>query len=184
MNQPVILRPAIWPQDAVDLVHGGIVLAVYAVVSAVLGLVSYAGLSVAGLLPVESRVAAALCIAMLPLLSIPLFIVWYVKVDADGIEFRRGLGSPRVLRWENIATIRAATRYEVLLHGWLWPLFPPREMTLAMSSVGHYRIEAVSGRYTFYPPQDGVVFCEALSQFAPPNPALQPTAAEPAAAER
>jgi hypothetical protein len=79
-------------------------------------------------------------------------VVHWLKIDAFGLTFGRRAGGPRHLAWEEIRSITPASRREVVLHGWLWPPFRPREATRCQSSLGHYRIEYAGG-YCFFPPR-------------------------------
>jgi len=91
------------------------------------------------------------------------FTVEKVTIGRDGMRFHRIFGSPRFLAWEQIAAVEAVGRRELILHGWLWPLFPPREMTACFSSVGHYRI-SWDGGYCYFPPHDPRQFEECVAQ--------------------
>jgi hypothetical protein len=86
-----------------------------------------------------------------------MFAVWSLRLDTRGIEFRRLLGTPKFLRWDEITSIRPATRMEVVKDGWLWPLFPAREMTACLSARDHIRFEFDSG-FCFFPPEDADEF--------------------------
>ncbi|HEY6563874.1 MAG TPA: hypothetical protein VIY86_05225, partial [Pirellulaceae bacterium] len=86
-----------------------------------------------------------------------MFAVWSLRLDTRGIEFRRFLGRPKFLRWDEMTSIRPATRTEVVKDGWLWPLFPAREMTACLSARDHVRFEWDSG-FCFFPPKDADAF--------------------------
>lgn len=86
-----------------------------------------------------------------------MFAVWSLRLDTQGIEFCRLLGRPKFLRWDEITSIRTAARKEVVKDGWLWPLFPPREMTACLSARDHVRFEWDSG-FCFFPPKDADQF--------------------------
>jgi hypothetical protein len=92
------------------------------------------------------------------------FTVWSVELSADGVRFIRLFGTPRFLRWDEITTIAEAPRREVVLHGWLWPLFPPRELTPALSALGHFRIRW-SGGWCYFPPSDTETFKKEVDEF-------------------
>ncbi len=79
------------------------------------------------------------------------FSVWNLTLSADGIRFHRLFGSPKFLPWNRVASIEKAPRWELIVRGWLWPLFPAREMTTSLSSIGHYRIKWADG-YCYFPP--------------------------------
>src|SRR5205823_4800031 len=69
-----------------------------------------------------------------------LFMVRRLSVASDGLHFHRVLGSPKFLAWERISSVAVAPRTELILRGWLWPLFPSREITPSLSALQHYRI--------------------------------------------
>jgi hypothetical protein len=80
-----------------------------------------------------------------------LFMVRRLTVAVDGLHFHRVLGSPKFLSWERISSVTVASRRELILRGWLWPLFPPREITPSLSALHHYRVTWDSG-FCYYPP--------------------------------
>lgn len=77
--------------------------------------------------------------------------VWSLEVSPEGIRFVRLCGAPKFLRWDEITDISEASRRDVVLHGWLWPMFPPREMSPTLSALGHFRIRWDSG-VAYFPP--------------------------------
>jgi hypothetical protein len=79
--------------------------------------------------------------------------VFRVTYDQHGLRFVRLAGSPRLIRWDDMAEVGPAPRSEVFLKGWLWPLWPPREATWSMTLLGHVRIVHVGG-VTYLPPRD------------------------------
>jgi len=81
------------------------------------------------------------------------FSVWSLSASEHGLRLHRLLGGPRLIPWDQITSIREVSRTEVILEGWLWPLFPPREFTPCLSSLGHFRID-FEGRHIYYPPRD------------------------------
>ena len=86
-----------------------------------------------------------------------LFSVRTLRISSDGIEFVRVLGSPKRLSWSQIESVEKAPMKEILVHGYIWPLFPPREMTFSLSCIGHYRISYRSN-WAYYPPKDAELF--------------------------
>lgn len=86
-----------------------------------------------------------------------LFSVWSIAVSQDGIRFKRLLGDPKLLPWSEVLSVTEASRSELITKGWLWPLFPAREMTACLSSVRHYKI-SWNGGFCFYPPADTLGF--------------------------
>jgi hypothetical protein len=85
------------------------------------------------------------------------FSVWSITLTAEGINFHRFIGLPKFLPWSSISSVEIAPRWELIRRGWLWPLFPPREMTASLTSLGHYRIRWQGG-FCYYPPADTEVF--------------------------
>lgn len=113
-----------------------------------------------------------------------LFMVRRVKVNEDGLHFVRVWGSPKHLLWPDIVRIEEATRREVFVHGWLWPVFPSREMTSCLSAKCHFRIQWREG-YCYFPPRDVELFRTTVVAYmnvsqAPPT-LLSAAAAVPAA---
>jgi hypothetical protein len=109
-----------------------------------------------------------------------LFVVRDIRVSENGIEFRRILGSPKQLRWESISSIGPASANEVIIHGWLWPLLPAREMTPSLTSRGHYRIN-FEGGHVYYPPRDKQLFESLVHPRLRSNKLLEPTSGTDAA---
>jgi len=91
-----------------------------------------------------------------------LFSVRFISLGTDGIKFHRVLGTPKVLPWKLITSIERASRRELIFRGWLWPLFPPREITASLSSLDHFRIDWIGG-FCYYPPRDVVEFEQHVS---------------------
>lgn len=85
------------------------------------------------------------------------FSVWSISASDHGLRLHRLLGGPRLIPWSHITSIREVSRAEVILDGWFWPLFPPREFTPCLSSLGHFRID-YDGRHIYYPPRDADQF--------------------------
>ena len=71
------------------------------------------------------------------------------------------LGSPGKIPWADVESIEPASPDEVVVHGWLWPRFPMREMTPTLTSVGHYRIRWQGGA-AYFPPRDVQQFLYAM----------------------
>lgn len=80
-----------------------------------------------------------------------LFMVRRLTITSDGLRFHRILGSPKFIQWDRISSIAVAPRSELILRGWLWPLFPSREITPSLSVLRHYRITWDFG-FCYYPP--------------------------------
>ncbi len=107
---------------------------------------------------------AGLCMIVSVYLLILLLTVWSLRVSESGIEFRRIFGAPKVLKWTEVSSIRPASRREVILQGWLWPLFPAREMTACLSARDHVRFEGSFG-VCFFPPGDLKEFFRLIDGF-------------------
>jgi len=82
-----------------------------------------------------------------------LFSVTALQVDQTGIKLKRILGSPKSVPWSEVMQVREAPRWELIVNGWLWPLFPSRELTPSYTSIGHFRFQ-YGDQYFFYPPLD------------------------------
>ncbi len=89
-----------------------------------------------------------------------MFTVWCLTISNKGITFYRLLGQPKFLPWESIKSIALASRRDLIVHGWIWPLLPAREMSPSLTCRGHYKISWVGG-YCYFPPADAKDF-EAL----------------------
>ena len=86
-----------------------------------------------------------------------LFVVRCLTVSVEGLRFHRVLGSPKFLPWERISSVQMVSRSELILRGWLWPLFPSREIAPSLSAIQHFRISWDSG-FCYYPPADPKLF--------------------------
>ncbi|HEY0064136.1 MAG TPA: hypothetical protein VGC21_18615 [Telluria sp.] len=91
-----------------------------------------------------------------------LFSVSKVVLVAEGIRFSRALGSPKLIAWDAITGVAEAPRKELIVRGWLWPIFPARELTTTLTSLGHYRID-YGQRSVYFPPRDGAAFVAAIA---------------------
>lgn len=87
------------------------------------------------------------------------FSVWSITLAPDGIRFQRLLGTPKFLPWSKIESVEVAPRWELIIKGWFWPLFPCREMTASFTSLHHYRI-SWAGDFCYYPPANAEIFEE------------------------
>jgi hypothetical protein len=94
-------------------------------------------------------------------------VVHSLRLDADGITFKRWWGVPRHLPWSEVRRIRRAPPREVVVRGWLWPPVPPREATRSMTAEGHYAIEYGAGKVTYYPPENEADFLTAARRWNP-----------------
>lgn len=93
-----------------------------------------------------------------------LFRVTHLTLSSEGIRFHRILGGPKFLPWKRVRSIVPASRSEVVLKGWLWPIFPAREMSSSLSSLGHYRIEWDKGS-CYFPPTQPEAFEKFFKQY-------------------
>ncbi len=145
----VVIAPRVQPRDISD-----------GLLSAAIGLFQTAVLfgspaAAAYLLTRSDIVALAVfCAAYGLFLS---FAVLRISISSDGIRFHRGFGNPKFLAWSRITSVSVVPRSELIVRGWLWPLFPAREMTVCLSSLQHYRI-TWNGGFCYYPPADPGLF--------------------------
>ena len=150
-KERIVIRPRILPRDFIDVCLGlpiGIFLSVlFFCIPALLTFLLSLWL---GATLITSLGVAAVTY-WLAYGSFFLFVVRRLSVAADGLHFHRVLGSPKFLSWERILSVAIAPRREVILHGWLWPLFPSREITPSCSALQHYRITWDTG-FCYYPP--------------------------------
>lgn len=86
-----------------------------------------------------------------------------ISLADDGIHLHRLLGGPRFIAWKDVRSVHEVAREELLVHGWLWPLVLPREMTPTMTSAGHYRIQ-FGERWIYFPPKDAAAFAAAAAR--------------------
>jgi hypothetical protein len=145
-TDPNLVKPRILPRDAIDILvilFVALPLQLFPMFGAPFILVYWASGSV--------DLAFLAVVAIYGVFM--MFTVWSLRLDARGIEFRRLVGRPKFLRWDEITSIRPATRVEVVKDGWLWPLFPARETTACLSAKDHIRFEWDSG-FCFFPPED------------------------------
>lgn len=94
------------------------------------------------------------------------FTVFSLSIDDKGVKFHRLFGSPKALSWDDIIKIELASPRELVAKGWLWPLFPAKEMTACLSTHGHFKI-IYQGGFCFYPPKDTEAFAAFIRQYKP-----------------
>lgn len=109
---------------------------------------------------------AALAIVFVFLIVFRLFVVDSVTVTPGGLRFARRLGNPTFLAWSAIVSVEEAPRAELIVRGWLWPLFPAREMTPSFTSHGHYRV-VYAGGCVYFPPDEPLAFEAAIQRYLP-----------------
>ena len=150
----VVIAPRIRPRDRLD-----------GLLSAVVGLFQAAILfglpALAAYLLTHSGVTAIAVFCAVYGLFFS-FAVMRISISSEGIRFHRCFGSPRFLSWGRVTSIGVAPRAELILRGWLWPLFPAREMTACLSSLQHYRI-TWDGGMCYYPPAEPSLFEQHVS---------------------
>lgn len=154
------IKPRILPRDFLDIVIGLPVGLIQ--VGILLGVPSV----LAGLL-INSLAGAGIYLVLYMVWL--LFSVRSVTIEANGIAFHRVFGSPKHLRRDEIISVEEAPRREVVLRGWLWPLFPAREMTPSLSALHHFRIRW-SGGSCYFPPKDVTVFTTAITEIMKVSP--------------
>lgn len=172
-QRPLVIRPRILPRDFLDVCLG---LPIGVVQTAILfGLPSLlAYILTRSVLVTFAAFCAAYAFSLL-------FMVRRLTVSTGGLRFHRILGFPKILPWERISSVAPASRRELIIRGWLWPLFPPREITPSLSAIQHFRITWDSG-FCYYPPADPHLFEQhvvAKIEKQNANKALQATAAPP-----
>ena len=160
-HKQIIIAPRVLPRDFADLC---IAIAVGTLMAAVL----FGTPAVIAFIITRSALVA--CLVYLAALAIALcFMVRRISVSPIGIQFHRLLGSPKFMPWQRIHSVSVVSRRELILRGWLWPLFPPREFTACHSSLLHYRITWDDG-FCYYPPADTSFFEQYVSeQLQPAN---------------
>ena len=148
-ESPLLIAPRIWPRDLADV-------GLSVPIGLFMGTVHFGLPAAVAFLLTRSGVIAfvVFCAAYGCFIS---FTVFRISVSPDGIRFHRWFGSPKFLAWEHITSVAVAPRSELIVRGWLWPLFPLREMTACMSSLHHYRITWDAGS-CYYPPADPALF--------------------------
>lgn len=141
----IVVKPRIAPRDVVDAAIG---ISVGVLLSVVLF-----GIPAVVTFWLTGHATFAFCCAAGAYVVYLLFSVSRLVVTPAGIRLSRLAGAPRLVPWESITDVREAARSELILRGWLWPLFPSREMTLSLTSVGHVRVEFGTGCF-YFPPRD------------------------------
>lgn len=109
----------------------------------------------------SGSLVVGIVVAMLAYVVYACFSVSHLKLSSRGIEFSRFLGTPKLLPWSSVTAVEEASRAEVIRHGWLWPLFPAREMSASLSSLGHYAIR-FGNAAAYFPPRDPAAFMAAV----------------------
>ncbi|GAA6140175.1 hypothetical protein NBRC116583_39230 [Arenicella sp. 4NH20-0111] len=92
------------------------------------------------------------------------FCALSITLSENGIKLNRKFGSPKNISWSNVQGYKEVSPKEVIIFGWLWPIFPPRESTPCMSCYGHFRI-SYDGGYFYYPPNDKENFIQLMIEY-------------------
>jgi len=154
------IQPRTLPRGPVDAVVGLVVSLIHLAVVIALALVpAYA----VKMLTHNSLAVVLTCVTAFLLLAHlnSQFVVEHLRCDEEGLEFVRKLGRSKKIPWAGVESIEEASQAEVVLCGWLWPRFPPREYSACWSSLGHYRIRWQGGT-AYFPPKDAQRFLYAM----------------------
>jgi len=151
----LIIKPRIAPRDAADaLITAGVGLLQVFLLIGLPGIAAYA---------FSGKPALALLTMLIVNSGFVLLSVNKLALSADGIRFVRVLGGPKFLPWSQIGAVELVSRKDLIVHGWLWPLIPPRELTTSLTSVGHCRI-VFGNKAVYFPPEDAAAFLAAVSE--------------------
>ncbi|GAB1259288.1 hypothetical protein NBRC116494_37910 [Aurantivibrio plasticivorans] len=107
---------------------------------------------------------AAYCTGIFLYLAFMSFCALSITLSDAGIKLNRRLGGPKNIQWADIQSFQEVSPKEVIVFGWLWPIFPPRESTPCMSCYGHFRI-SYNGGYFYYPPAEKEKFIQLMEQY-------------------
>lgn len=152
----VKIQPRFWPRDGTDVLVGLFIGLLQAIILFLLP--TFLSWAVSG-----SQFMAILTCVILEVVW-HLFVVWGIEIKPEGIQFHRRFGFPKFLPWNEVESIEPALRTEVIVKGWLWPLFPARDMTLSLSSANHYRIKWKED-FCFFPPADPEEFDHLIRKY-------------------
>ncbi|MBL8309133.1 MAG: hypothetical protein JNL19_01800 [Burkholderiales bacterium] len=148
-----VIKPQVVPRDLTD-----------AILSTVIGMIQIAILFalpslVVYLLSGSESVAWVTAIAMYVVFAA--FSVTALELDDAGVRLKRLLGVPKFVPWSDMTSVSEAPRRELVVHGWLWQLFPSREITPSFSSIGHYKFQ-YGEKFFFFPPGNVAALQSAL----------------------
>ena len=155
---PIVIRPHARPRDARDafiaivatfLIGAALFLVVYLAVDLFRGARTAA---IVGLIAVAGAFA-----------WIGLRMVREIELDDTGIRFRRYVGGPRFVSWDNLIAVRQADRAEIVLRGWLLPPLAMRACNASLTSLGHYRFDWRGGS-VYFPPADEAALLTVLER--------------------
>lgn len=92
------------------------------------------------------------------------FSVFSLTISEEGIRLKRFMGHPKLISWSEFKGISRATPKEVIIFGWLWPIFPAREMSPSVGVSGHVKIH-YNNKYCFFPPESIEAFEDAIEKY-------------------
>ena len=151
--QTLTFKPRVAPRNAADaLITISVGLLQVLIMLGVPGMIALA--------VTRSVSGALLCVLALNVVFVLMAVTRLELTDA-GIRLVRILGGPRFIAWDAIERVEEAPRSELIVRGWLWPMFPPREFSASLTSLGHYRI-AYGGRCVYFGPKDEAGFMAAV----------------------
>ncbi len=93
-----------------------------------------------------------------------MFSIFRIAVTETGIIITRLFGKPKKLNWSQIHGYAEASPKDVVLNGWLWPLFPAQEMTIGLTCKGFVKLQHENG-FFYYPPDNKVLFIETIEKY-------------------
>ncbi len=173
----IVLKPRDHPRDFADVVYCILGMPIGLLVSLAPGVLIGGGL---GQLLFHERSLVLLCGLVgtfVVLLAFHGFVVWSLRLDVEGIGFRRLWGRPRFLAWDRISQIRRVEWREAL---WNELLCPWRSMSPCASMSGTFCVHWDGKRY-YFPGRDVAQFRDAVRTFCP---RLMSPSAEPPSAVR
>lgn len=91
--------------------------------------------------------------------------VRYLIVNENGIQFKRILGSPRTITWQELESIEVSSPLNTIVYGWLWPPIPAREMTYSFSAYEHIQFTYAGGKRVYFPPKQASEFVELVNEY-------------------
>ena len=152
----IVVKPRFLPRGILDL------LTVVAV--GLVQLILLLLLPTVALIAITHSFAAGVAAYLALYLTWLAFSVTRLEFDESGVHFRRWLGSPKSIPWDQLESIEVAPTAELVVRGWLWPLFPAREMTFSLTSRGHYRFRYAGG-FSYFPPRDQEQFLALVTRY-------------------
>ncbi len=173
----IILKPRDHPRDFADLVYCLLGMPIGLAVALAPG--ALLGIGVGRALALERSLL--LLSGLLGTFVVPVafhgFVVWSLRLDVEGIGFRRLWGRPRFLPWERIRQIRRVGWWEAV---WNELARPWRSMSPCASLSGTFCLHWDRKRY-YFPARDVGQFRDAVRTFCPRL--MSPSAEPPRAAQ-